>query len=923
LKPSRYTGGEFGSIRKPWDSVEARVCLAFPDVYDIGMSHLGYRILYALLNDNPRILAERCYAPWVDLQELLRERRLPLVSLESNAPLRDFDVVGFSLQFELTYTNILSMLDMGGIPLLSRDRGEEVPLVIAGGPVATHAEPVADFFDAMLIGEGEEAFPEVILEWTSGRARGLTRRERLERLATIPGIYVPSLYEVEVEEATGLQVVAKSLSPAAPLPVKRRVVEDLAKFPFPSRGPVGGPEAVFDRLSIEIARGCTEGCRFCQAGMIYRPLREREPQEILDTVLRALEETGQDEVGLTALSTADMSCISPLVRRLVEATAAARVSVSVASLRAYGLSEELLDDMRRVRASGLTFAPEAGTQRMRDVINKNVTEEQLLETAERTFSRGYDKMKLYFILGLPTETDEDVLGIAQVGRNALAVGKRRGKRASVTVSVSVHVPKPHTPFQWCAMDSREQVQRKQALLRDAARGLKGLTLRTHDSEASWLEGILARGDRRLGAVIARAWERGARFDSWDEQFRLDLWQEALTHFGIDTASMLGELPLDARLPWSHLDMGLEPDFLKREHRKALSAKVSPPCGKAFRQVTHHTNSAEAEADPRKLVCYDCGAECDLEDMRRERIVALRRLGSFEPGGRVRLPIATGENLPRAERHRPPQEGTAERWRLQLAKTGPSALLGHLDLMRELPRVIRRAGVGTAYTRGFHPKPDLSFSPALPLGMPSLGEIVDLSLLDAPPAEELLARLRRAAPEGLDFVRAVKLSAQDAGLSRLIDEACYVIGFEPAELERLGGEVGLSRACAELLAKEHAEVQRQVGNATRRVDVRSFIRDLTATRVTELDAAACLSLDLETPVVSVVLALPGQGATRAGEVVEALFGARPAHRAARTALRSSGLSLFDLASLGRGRRGPPPLDPRAGRPLSAQADPEVS
>ncbi|HEX2672638.1 MAG TPA: TIGR03960 family B12-binding radical SAM protein, partial [Polyangiaceae bacterium] len=503
-KPTRYTGAEHGTRRKDWQSVDARVCLAFPDIYDIGMSHLGFRMLYKILNDHPRTLAERAYTPWIDMQRELRAHGKLLLSLESARPLCDFDVVGFSLQYELTYTNILNMLELSGIPLRSENRSDDDPLIVAGGPVATHMEPMAIFLDAVLIGDGEEATTEIALAWVDAKKRGLSRSERLIELSKIPGVYVPSLYDVAVDPETSFEVVTGPNVPGAPFPIERRLLADISKFPFPDDGPVGGPEAIFDRMSIEVARGCTEGCRFCQAGMIYRPVRERDPKEIIDTVLRALDKSGQDEVSLTALSTADVSCISPLIKQLVEKTAPERVSLSVASLRAYGLAEDLLDDMRKVRASGLTFAPEAGTQRMRDVINKNVTEEQLMETAERVFSRGFDKMKLYFIIGLPTEEDDDVRGIISVGKNALAVGKRVGKKPIVTVSVSTHVPKPHTPFQWCAQDSFDEVLRKQDLLRDEAGRVKGLKLRVHESTASVLEGVLARGDRKLGPVIERA-----------------------------------------------------------------------------------------------------------------------------------------------------------------------------------------------------------------------------------------------------------------------------------------------------------------------------------------------------------------------------------------------------------------------------------
>lgn len=898
-KPTRYTGAEHGARRKDWSAARARVCLAFPEIYDIGMSHLGFRILYGLLNDAPETLAERCYAPWIDMQDQLRAHGQLLVSLESARPLCDFDVVGFSLQFELTYTNVLSMLELGGIPLRSEHRHDEDPLVIAGGPVATHAEPVAPFFDALLIGDGEEAAREIALTWVDGKRRGLNREQRLRELAGLRGVYVPSLYATEVEPDTGMQVVARALVPEAPLPVERRLVENLDDFPFPDDGPVGGPEAIFDRMSIEVARGCTEGCRFCQAGMIYRPVRERDPGEVVSTVVRALEKSGQDEVALTSLSTADVSCISPLIKRLVEKTAPERVSLSVASLRAYGLAEDLLDDMRRVRTAGLTFAPEAGTQRMRDVINKNVTEEQLLETAERVFSRGFDKMKLYFILGLPTETDEDVLGIVSVGRNALAVGRRvAGSRPKVTVSVSSHVPKPHTPFQWCAMDSRDEIVRKQGLLREEARRTRGLNLKVHDCTASVLEGVLARGDRPLADVIERAWRNGARFDSWEEELRMDAWREAFDHFDIDVGRYLGTIPVSARLPWDHVDIGLEDGFLAREYRKALKSRLSPPCGKAVGQFVHHTNVADARADARRLVCYDCGVACDMSQMREQRVDYLGKLGASEPGMRAHLPVA--QDVParspkHPERLRPARPGApAERWRLRFTKTGPAALLGHLDLMREIPRVIRRAGVRTAYTEGFRPKPDMSYAPALALGSISLDEHLDCKLIDAPDAEELVRRLNECVPDGLRFTGAARLGANDPGLNRLIDGVSWVIAFPESALAELGGRDGLAARVDALRSCSSHVVFRNVKGVGKKVDVRAGVRSL------ELDVPearrAVETAGIVGKIVPILVDMPvtGAGAVRPRELVEALAGSGDfPHETIRSALKAGGGELLDL------------------------------
>jgi radical SAM family uncharacterized protein/radical SAM-linked protein len=924
-KPNRYTGAEHGVRRKSWEGVEARVCLAFPEIYDIGMSHLGYRILYKILNDDPRTLAERAYLPWSDMQKKLHEHGKLLVSLESSRPLCDFDMVGFSLQYELTYTNVLTMLELSGIPLRSDVRSEADPLIVAGGPVATHCEPAADFFDAILIGDGEEGASEIALCWAEGKRLGLSRHERLVRLARLKGVYVPSLYETAIDPVDGFLVVTGPKEPGLPFPIERRLLENISKFPFPDDGPVGGPEAIFDRMSIEVARGCTEGCRFCQAGMIYRPVRERDPEEVIDTVVRALEKSGQDEVSLTALSTADVSCISPLIKRLVEKTAPERVSLSVASLRAYGLAEDLLDDMRKVRASGLTFAPEAGTQRMRDVINKNVTEEQLLETAERTFSRGFDRMKLYFIIGLPTEEDEDVLGIASVGKNALAVGKRVGGRPKVTVSVSTHVPKPHTPFQWCAQDSLPETQRKQQMLRHEVRKVRGLELRTHDSETSILEGILARGDRRLSQVIERAYHEGARMDSWEEHVKLEVWKEALEHFGIDPAQFLGTIPVTARLPWSHFDIGLEEGFLAREYRKALASRPSPPCGKVVGQFIHATNLQEAESENRRLVCYDCGIACDLTKMRTDRKDFLGRLGALEPNQRVQLPIVReekqktskaheplvfGMELPPEELAKPPAErkrlrpelyrpvrvGTPVRFRLRFAKTGAVALLGHLDLIRELPRVIRRAGIKTAYTEGFHPEPDMSFGPALSLGVASLDEYADVKLIDAPPVDELVAQLEAHTSGGLHFLGARLLDPQDKGVTAVITAASYVLALPERVVAERGGRSFVDQAIVDFMAKPEHVIRRNIDGLGKKVDVRHFVRSVHVGGDEERDLLTRAGLlgDL-LPVVAVV-ALGPTGSAKASEVAEAVFGSGFPHKAVRARLLAGSASPLDTASL---------------------------
>jgi radical SAM family uncharacterized protein/radical SAM-linked protein len=894
-KPARYLGGEHGARPKDWTAPElrARVCLAFPDVYDIGMSHLGFKILYKILNDDPRTLAERCYAPWVDMEAELRARGVPLVSLESARPLRDFDVVGFSLQFELTYTNVLQMLELGGIPLRSRDRTDRDPLVVAGGPTATHPEPLAAFVDAFVIGDGEEAATAIALRWTELGA--LPRRERLRALAALRGVYVPSLYSTRIDPDTRFSVVDAAEAPA-PLPVERNLVADLDRFPFPDDGPVGGPEAIFDRMSIEIARGCTEGCRFCQAGMIYRPVRERDPEGVVETLASAVKKSGYDEVSLTSLSTADYSCIAPLVQRVSERLAPERVSLGVSSLRAYGLGERTLDDMARVRASGITFAPEAGSQRMRDVVNKNVTEAQLMQTAERIFSRGFTSMKLYFMIGLPTETEQDVREIVRVGRRAREIGFRikRARGApppTVTVSVSTHVPKPHTPFQWCAMDAADGVREKQSWLEQEARGTR-VDLRMHDSDGSWLEGVFARGDRTLSDVLETAYRRGARFDSWEDRLDVGLWERAFAEHGVDPARFLGTIPVTARLPWSHIDVGLEDGFLLAEYRKAVRSRLSPPCGKAAGAFVHPTNLEDARRDGRKLVCYDCGVACDLSAMRAQRETYLVKLGAERP----REPAP--EAAPRPRKAPPPrvEQGKPHRFRFVFTKLGPSAFLSHLDSIRALPRAFRRAGLPLFYSSGFHPKPEMTFSPALSLGVMSLGEIVDVKLAfaDAPTCDprEWLAALNAGAPDGLRFVDARALGDRDAAISKLIDVAEYAVAVPRGALDSARAEERI----AEAMAAKELPLVRVIDGIGKKVDVRRYLREAALDDPRAHRAIERAGLVGDLAALFVEIAVTPTGSAKISEAVEVLLGAKTPAKAVRTALRCGRRSPLDLEAV---------------------------
>ena len=578
-KPARYTGGEYGEIQKDKSEVDLRMALCFPDTYEIGMSNTGMRILYRVLNDIPGVWCERVFAPWFDMDRQMREKRLPLYALESGDPLTAFDAIGFSLGYEMAYTTVLEMLDLAGIPLRSADRTELTPLVFAGGSVCCNGEPMADFFDLMIIGEGESADGEVLQLLREAKAAGWSKADFLRRAAQIGGVYVPSLYTPEYNPDGTLK--AMHAAPDAPERVTKRIVEDFETGCFPVDAIVPSTEIVHDRVGLELFRGCIRGCRFCQAGHIYRPVRSRSVEKCMEYGKEALAFSGYHEITLLSLSTSDYRGLNDLCDGLMDYCESRGIGLSLPSLRADNFSMDIMQRVQKVRKSGLTFAPEAGTQRLRDVINKNVTEEDLLRSCAVAFRGGWNTVKLYFMLGLPTETDEDVLGIAELADRVVHCWRENSPNRShglrVTVSTSCFVPKPHTPFQWEPQVTREEYMRRVALLRDNMKA-RAVTYNWHDADTSLTEAVLSRGDRRLGAMIENIWRQGGFLESWSEGFDLKRWEKAAKEEGVSFAFYANrERSLNEVLPWDHLYMGVNKRHYLHEYEQAHKALLSPDC----------------------------------------------------------------------------------------------------------------------------------------------------------------------------------------------------------------------------------------------------------------------------------------------------------------------------------------------------------
>lgn len=737
LRPARYLGNELGAVHKDWETTVVRWVLTYPEVYEVGASNLGHIILYSILNTQPRQLCDRAYLPAPDLSTKLRETQTPLFAVESRRPLTDFDILGFSLSYELGATNILEMLDLAGIPLTWRERSESDPLIFAGGQTATsNPEPYADFFDFVALGDGEELLPEIGLVLEEGKLAGLSREDLLFDLAQIPGVYVPRFYDMAADGSVHPN------RPDVPKRILRRVATPIPAY---SIGLVPYVQTVHDRLTIEIRRGCTRGCRFCQPGMLTRPARDVEPEQVVEAIESGMRATGYNEFSLLSLSCSDYLALPAVGVEIKNRLHGENISLSLPSQRVDRFDENIANIIGGTRQIGITFAPEAGTQRMRDIVNKGLTNEELLRGVKTAVEQGWDKVKLYFMIGLPGETDEDVLGIADTIRWLRRECSKQGRRRlDFNITISNFTPKPHTPFQWHSVSTSE-FKRKQELLKEAFRSIRGTKVNFTDTRISAMEDFVGRGDRRLAPVVKRAWELGAGMDSWWESVEkaFGAWTQSIEESGLtwkyrqvdsgewNIFEASESISLDAPLPWDHLDTGIDKKWLQEDLQKALEAAIVPDC--SFEGCSH---------------CGVCGVDF---------------------GHNIVIPPP---EIPEFTGHFVPNQTRAQRIRVRMGKEGEMALLSHLDLMRLFDRAVRRASIPLTFTGGFHPQPRIVPASALPLGVSSSGEIVDFELTEPMSIEEFRTKLAAQLPADMPIYEVQDVDPKQPAAAVLLQKAEY-------------------------------------------------------------------------------------------------------------------------------------------------------
>ena len=739
-KPYQYIGHEENAYRKDFDTANVRLCLAFPDAYEIGMSNVGMQILYHIVNEQKEFVADRVFAPLVDMGAMLRSTKQSLLGRESGRPLLDFDCIGFTLQYELCYTNVLYLLDLAGIPLRAQDRKDHHPLVIAGGPCAFNPEPVADFFDFFVIGEGEEAILDVLDCIKSCKIRHRSRPATLLELAKIPGVYVPSLYTAEYDAGKRFQRLRRSHA-LAPRWIERRIIKDLDSVAYPTAPVTPAIQPIHARISVEIQRGCTRACRFCQAGYIYRPRRERDPNKIYEIIEKSVRSTGITDIGLLSLSSADYSHIHPLMKKLMDKYRGEHLSISLPSTRLEALKDEYLDVLKEERRAGFTIAPEAGSQRLRNVINKNFTETEVVETARMLYRNGWQSVKMYFMIGQPTETDEDVIAIAELANTVIRKTSEIPGRKLLTVSVSNFVPKPHTPFQWHQQITRDEILRKQKLIKDHIQFKNQISFRCHAADNSVAEGMVARADRRASHLIERAYDLGAIFDCWQDRFDLSIWLEAAKQIHAETGhdfvedAMRGR-NLEERLPWHRIYSGLHPKFFKNEWTKAVYGIATEDCSFA--------------------ACHECGL---CNDQNGVKPIVLR-----EP---VVMPSATTDTKSETP-------GKTSPWRFQYKKINAAIFITVTDLQNLLLRAFRRAGIPIQYDNGIRARPKFTMGAALPIGVSSTCELIDIVLETNLTSPQLIAKVNSFLPEHVALLSGHPLEPQEPSLPKLVRSLSYEI-----------------------------------------------------------------------------------------------------------------------------------------------------
>jgi len=863
-KPSRYLGTELNTVHKDPAGVQVRIALAFPDLYDLGLGNLGLHILYAILNELPWCWAERAYSPGRDLEALLREQGLPLFAIESKDSLDAFDGIGITLQSELTFTNILNIIDLAGLPLRTEHRREEDPLVFAGGPAVFNPEPLAPFVDFFVIGDGEQVVVEIAEVFRDVRGR----QARLQALSRIEGIYVPALYTMETLPD------GRILPPVDGPKIRKRIARDLDGSTFPVQYIVPFTRQVHDRISLEVLRGCTQGCRFCQAGMTTRPVRERSLEKVDELLQRTLDATGYEEVSLVSLSTCDYSKVRTLVQQTVARAAPQKVSVSLPSLRLDSFSVELADMVADIRRTGLTVAPEAASPRLRAVINKWIPDDELLTMATEAYRRGWDHLKLYFMIGLPTERDDDVQAIADLTLRAVRTGRSLNPKARVHTGVSTFVPKPFTPFQWAEQIGREETERRQDILSAAFRGNGSVKFGRHHSEETYLEGMVSRADRRGADLLEAAFRLGCRFDAWDEHRDFGRWQEAMAQVGTDPAYELRERALDERLPWDHIDILIPKQWFQEDWQRALELQHAEDC--------------------RHSKCHRCGV-IDQErplcaSMLRDAIEGRKLEKDWVPAPR---PKELGELQAGEPPVRPEEPVPVQRLCFRIGTVGQARFLSHLEGMNAWIRALRRARAPLAHSEGFHPHPKLAFSGARPQAEETLGDYMDVLLGQRVDAALLLSRLQAVLPVGFRVLGVQELPLTAPSLMSQVAGAEYRV-FVPGERAEVEARV------ASLMGAETLEVPRRIkqrrdkrgrrrGGGSRTVDLRENVVALSV--VDSTDGLVELSMSLNT-------SEDGRGA-KPHEILAMLEVDATTARVVRLQSRFRDLALQPLAGVGQG------------------------